>query len=117
MLNNELISSAPGWGAALPGAHVSVRAAEPSGIGHGWVYAPPPSLGYAAVATATAAVSVLGVNGATGTSSIVTGKAWRQAPATGLPTNDNRKQFTQMKTRVNVDGDGAPGPEPEREQA
>jgi hypothetical protein len=89
---------------------------EPSGIGRGRTYALPSSFGYSAVATMTVAAGALGVNGATGTSGTLAAKARHQAPTAGLPTIDNRKQFVQMKTRVNVDGDGARGPEPEREQ-
>jgi hypothetical protein len=122
VLTNELIVSAPAWGAALPGARVPWLTVEPSVIGHGRTYAPMSSLGYASALPplladgATGVAGVLGVNCATGTNGVVAATAWRQAAANGLPTN-NMKQFVQTKTRVNVDGDGARGPEPEREQA
>ncbi len=114
MLTNELIVPAPAWGAALPGARVPWMTVEPSAIGHGRTYAPTSSLGYAAGAAAVA--GALGVSGATGINGAVAAKVRPLAAANGLPTN-NSKQFVQMKTRVNVDGDGARGPEPEREKA
>jgi hypothetical protein len=123
VLINELIVPAPAWGAALPGARVPWLTVEPSVAGHGRTYALTSSLGYAVLPAlplladgATDVAGVLGANGAAGTNGIVTTKARPQAAANGLPTN-NMKQFVQMKTRVNVDGDGARGPEPEREQA
>jgi hypothetical protein len=72
------------------------------------------SLGH--VAGATSAAGALGCSNALGTSGVVAAKAGPKAAVNGRPT-DNLKQFTQMKTRVNVDRDGASGPEPEREQA
>jgi hypothetical protein len=93
VLINELIAPVPSWGAALPGARAPWRTVTLSAVGHGETYAPTSSNGYAVAANARP-----------------------QAVANGLPTN-NLKQFVQMKTRVNVDGDGARGPEPEREQA
>jgi hypothetical protein len=123
VLINELIVPAPAWGAALPSAHVPWPTVEPSAIGHGRTYALTSSLGYAVLPAmpllrAAGATNVAGVPGAycaAGTNGVVAANA-RQAAAYGLPTN-NMKQFVQMKTRVNVDGDGARGPEPEREQA
>ncbi len=114
MLINELTIPAPAWGAALPGARVLWLTVEPSVSGHGRTHALVPSSGDAAGPTAVA--GVLGANGVAGTNGVVDAKASRLAATAGLPT-DNLKQFTQMKTRVNVDRDGARGPEPEREQA
>jgi hypothetical protein len=114
VLINELIVPAPAWGAALPGACAPWLTVEPSAISHGQSYAPTSSLGYAAGATDVA--GGLGVSGATATNGAVAAKVRPLAAANELPTN-NLKQFVQMKTRVNVDGDGARGPEPEREQA
>jgi hypothetical protein len=93
VLINELIVPASSRGAALRGARVLWQTVTLSAIGHERTYAPTSSHGYAVAA-----------NGRP------------RAVANGLPTN-NLKQFVQMTTRVNVDGDGARGPEPEREEA
>jgi hypothetical protein len=122
VLINELIVPAPAWGAALPSAHVPWLTVEPSAFGHGRTYVLTSSLGYAVLPAmpplpadgTTDVAGVLGVNGASGTSGVVAANARQQATAYGLPTS-NLKQFVQKKTRVNVDGDGARGPEPERE--
>ena len=122
MLINELIVPAPAWGAALPSAHVPWLTVEPSAPGHGRTHVLTSSLGYAAwpatplllAAGATHVAGAPGVYGAAGTNGVVAANVRPQATAYGLPTN-NMKQFVQMKTRVNVDGDGARGPEPERE--
>ena len=114
MLINELIVPAPAWGAALPGARLPLLTVAPSAFGHGETYAPTSSLGFAAGAADVA--GVLGVCDVLGASGAVAAEVRPPAAANGLPTN-NLKQFVQMKTRVNVDGDGARGPEPEREQA
>jgi len=114
VLINELTIPASGWGAALPGARVLWLTVEPSAIGHGRTHALLPSSGYAAGTTAVAGVQ--GANGVAGTNGVVDANASRLAATAGLPT-DNLKQFTQMKTRVNVYSDGARGPEPEREEA
>jgi hypothetical protein len=112
VLINELIAPAPAWGAAVPGARVPWQTVEPPATGHGRTYAPTTSLGYAAGAADVAGAP--GASGAGGTNGVVAANARPLAVANGFPTN-NLKQFVQMKTRVNVDGDGARGPEPERE--
>jgi len=124
VLINELIVPAPAWDAALPSARVPWLTVEPSAISHVRTHALTSSFGYAVLPAvpplgadgATYVAGVLGVYGATGTNGVVAANARPQAAVNGLPTN-NLKQFVQMKTRVNVDGDGARGPEPEREQA
>jgi hypothetical protein len=122
VLINELIVPAPAWGAALPSAHVPWLTIEPSAFGHGRTHVLTSSLGYTVLPAmpplladgTTDVAGVLGVNGAAGTNGSVAANARPQTAASGLPAN-NVKQFVQMKTRVNVDGDGARGPEPERE--
>jgi hypothetical protein len=115
---NEIILSAPAWGAVLPGAQAQAwqqwLAVEPSSGGHARTYALA-SLGY--VAGATSGAGALGCSDAPGTGVVVAAKAGPKAAVNGRPTDNLNQQFTQMKTRVNVDRAGARGPEPEREQA
>jgi hypothetical protein len=115
---NEFILSAPAWGAALPGAQAQPwqqwLTVEPSSGSHVRTYALA-SLGY--VAGAMSGAGALGCSNALGTGVVVAAKAGPKAAASGRPTDNLNQQFTQMKTRVNVDRAGARGPEPEREQA
>jgi len=112
---NEIIFSAPAWGAVLPGAQtLPWLTVEPSSGSHERTYALM-SLGY--VAGVTSVAGALGCSNALGTGDVVAAKAGPMAALNRRATDNLKQQFTQMKTRVNVDRDGARGPEPEREQA
>jgi hypothetical protein len=121
VLISTLSDSATRWGAALPGARTPQWTFELAGIDLGLSRAQVPGSGLAPIATsgipgtlrAEGVAEAYGVEPATVAG--MTG-ATRQSQATnGLPT-DNRKQYVH-KTRVNANGGGASGPEPEREQA
>ena len=104
------------WSAALPGARApqtTVQLSKLSGLEQqvlGLTHVP-----------AQASCSDLTANGLTASGFAapgigMAGAERRIQAAYGLPTIDNRKQYVH-KTRVNADGGGASGPEPEREQA
>jgi hypothetical protein len=110
------------WGAALPGARAPRWTFELSGTGLGLANAqklPDSDL---------AATGISGVRGTMRAACVAEGHGIQIAAVAGiagatrpfqatneLPT-DNRRQYVH-KTRVNADGGGASGPEPEREQA
>ena len=110
-------SSATRWGAALPGARASLLSPEPQ-----WMFEPVGATGGLGVTCALSGtgsagvVDVAGVATATTAAPVTKVMARRPKAINGLPS-DNRKQQYVHTTRVNVDGGGAPGPEPEREQA
>ena len=118
MLSSTLSASATRWGAALPGARMPRWTFELSGLGLGLSHALRPGSGLAAIATSgiPGTTRATGAYGA-GRSAVtgMTGATPRFQVINGLPT-DNRKQYVH-ETRVNADGGGAPGPEPEREKA
>lgn len=136
---SAMTTSVTRWGAALQGAPMPFNPpsmSEPSGPGLQLAYSaavPAPStprteprwLGHRAglavtsdalrVAVVAAGAGVVFGTG-TGTGAGTANGASRRIQAiNGLPS-DNRKQYAH-KTRVTADGGGAPGPEPEREQA
>ncbi|MCW2936475.1 MAG: hypothetical protein JWM19_7437 [Actinomycetia bacterium] len=121
MLSSTLSASATRWGAALPGARTPRWTFELSGLGLGLTHAQVPGSGSTAIGTsgipgttrATGVAEAYGVERTVGTG--MTAAKRRIQASNGLPT-DNRKQYVN-ETRVNADGGGAPGPEPEREQA
>jgi hypothetical protein len=121
MLSSTLSASATRWGAALPGARAPQWTFELSGLGLGITHAQVPGSGSTAIGIsgipgtthAAGVAEAYGVERTAGTG--MTG-AKRRIPATNGLLTDDRKQYVN-ETRVNADGGGAPGPEPEREQA
>jgi len=95
------------------------------GIGLGDTHVLLPSSGYAGASVAAVAgeparpaagwprFRAVGTEGVMG----LDGGSARRLTATTGRSIDNRKQILQHTTRVNANGDGASGPEPEREQA
>ena len=121
MLISATSASATRWGAALPGARSPRWTFELSGLGLGLTHVLTPGSGLAAIGTS----GIPGTARARGVAeayaaeralaSGIAGGMRRFQATIGLPT-DNRKQYVH-KTRVNANGGGAPGPEPEREPA
>ena len=122
MLIKAMSSSATRWGAALQGARTPQTTLELSGIRLGLSRAQVSGSGLTAIGSVNipGALRAAGMAGSYGVErAAVAGLAGGTRPfqaTNGLPTNDNRKQYVH-KTRVIADGGGAPGPEPEREQA
>jgi hypothetical protein len=114
-------ASATRWGAALQGARTPRWTFQPSGLDLGLARAQVPGSGLAAfgIGIIPGATRTRGVAEAYGVEQAavagMTGATWQSQGTNGLPT-DNRKQYVH-ETRVNADGGGASGPEPEREQA
>jgi len=132
VLIKAMSSSATRWGAALQGARtplssmelssMELRTFELSGIRVGLSRAQVPGSGLAAIGSTNipGTQRAAGIAGAYGVErAAVAGLTGGTRPfqaTNGLPTNNIRKQYVH-KTRVTADGGGAPGPEPEREQA
>ena len=121
MLISATSASATRWGAALPGARSPRWTFELAGLGLGLTHVLTPGSGLPAtgISGIPGTTRAAGVAEAYGTeralASGMTGAMRRLQATNGIPT-DNRKQYVH-KTRVNADGGGASGPEPEREQA
>jgi hypothetical protein len=118
---STLSAPATRWGAALPGARAPQMTVKLAGLGLGLTHARTqvPASGLTAIAisgipSTTGAAEAYGVERAAVAG--IAGVDQRFQASYGLPTTDNRKQYVH-KTRVNADGGGASGPEPEREQA
>jgi hypothetical protein len=122
VLISTMSASATRWGAALPGARAPQWTFKLSGLGLGLTtFAQVPGSGLAAIGTSgiPGAMRGAGVAEAHGVERAavagMTGATRRSLATDELPT-DNRKQYVH-KTRVNANGEGASGPEPEREPA
>lgn len=121
MLISTMSASATRWGAALPGARAPQWTFQLSGLDLALTRVQVPGSGLTVIGTgsipgttrARRVAEAYGVEHAAVAG--MTGATWRLQATNGLPT-DNRKQYVH-KTRVNADGGGASGPEPEREQA
>ena len=117
MLISAIPTSATRWGAALQGARTPLLAPEPQ-----WMFEPVGATGGLGVTCALSGtgsagvVDAAGIATATTAAPVTTATSRRPKAISGLPSV-NRKQQYVHKTRVLVNGGGAPGPEPEREQA
>jgi hypothetical protein len=120
VLISTMSASAARWGAALPGARTPQWTFQLSGLDLGLTRAQVPGSGLAAIGTGSipGTTRARGVAEAHGERAAVAGMtgATRRLQATNEFPTDNRKQYVH-ETRVNADGGGASGPEPEREQA